>query len=244
MNNEQRLETFFKRIEQRDDLKDDERHALIDAAGEVRVFNDGDDLVRDGDRPTTSTLLTSGLAARYKLMEQGERQITAFHVAGDFIDLHSFLLKQMDHGVRAMSDCTVVLFPHEALKHITEQYPHLTRMLWLLTLLDSAIHRQWLAAKGQLSARGHMAHLLCEQLVRARTVGIADGESFMFPITQTDLGDAMGISTVHVNRTLQELRSMGLVEWQNNRVQVLDEERLRRVGQFDDEYLHLEKLPR
>ena len=241
---EQHLATFFRRLEQRDELSAEERTALIDAAGEVRTFRAGADMVRDGDRPSASTLLVGGLAARYKLLEQGERQITAFHMAGDFVDLHSFPLRIMDHSVAAMSECTVVLFQHEGLERITEQYPHLTRMLWLLTLLDSAMHRQWLVVQGRMQSLEHMAHLFCELLVRARSVGIADGDSFALPITQTDMADAMGISTVHVNRTLQELRAMQLVDWDGHRVQVLREAELRRLARFDDGYLHLQTMKR
>lgn len=245
MNRVDDLRGLFRRIEQRDRLSVDERTALIDAAGEVRELPPGTDLVSEGERPTSSTLLARGMTARYTILEDGGRQITAFHIDGDFVDLHAFLLKPMDHGVRTMSRCTVVAFPHEALVRITEQHPHLTRLLWLCTLLDSAIHREWLVSKGRLTSLAQMAHLFCEHLVRARVVGIAqEGNSFAFPVTQSDLADAMGLSSVHVNRTLQELRSMELIQWQNGWVTVRDEESLRRIAQFNDGYLQLAIEPR
>jgi CRP-like cAMP-binding protein len=244
MIDEDLLSALFNRLGQRDDLGPAERQALCEAAGDVRTISAGRDISRLGERPKTSTLLSHGLTARYNLLEDGGRQITAFHIAGDFVDLHGFLLKTMDHGVRAMSECTVVSFPHPALVRITEQFPHLTRMLWLATLLDSAIHRQWLVTKGRMTALNQMAHLLCEHLLRAKVVGIAVGNRFPFPITQADLADALGISSVHVNRTLQELRSLELVEWEDGWVTIRYEAGLRRLAEFDDTYLHLRQEPR
>jgi CRP-like cAMP-binding protein len=238
------LTSLFRKLEARDELSPQERQALLDAAGEIREVKAGTDLLREGDRPDQSILLARGLTARYNIVQDGGRQITAFHIDGDFVDLPGFLLKTMDHGVRAMTDCILVMFPYRNLTRITEQYPHLTRLLWLITLLDAAIHRQWLVAKGRLSSTDHMAHLFCEYLVRARIVGLERGGEFPFPITQTDLADAMGISSVHVSRTLQELRAKNLVQWEHGRLKVLDEQQLRRLGQFDETFLHVGRDPR
>lgn len=238
------LNVFFRKLEARDDLSTQEREALLDAAGEVRVVGAGTAIVSEGDRPMQSILLANGLTARFNIVEDGGRQITAFHIDGDFVDLPGFLFRTMDHGVRAMTDCTLVSFPHQALRRITEHCPHLTRLLWLTTLLDAAIHRQWLVVKGRFSALEHMAHLFCEHLVRAEVVGLARNGEFPFPITQTDLADAMGMSTVHVNRTLQELRGKNLVQWEHGRLRVLDENGLRKLGQFDDAFLNLDHEPR
>lgn len=238
------LAVFLRKLEVRDKLGSEEREALIQAAGEIWVVKSGTEIVREGDRPVQSILLAKGMTARFNLTKDGSRQITAFHVDGDFVDLPGFLLKTMDHGVRAMTDCTLVSFPHPALKRVTEHHPHLARLLWLTTLLDSAIHRQWLVVKGRFSSLEHMAHLFCEHLVRAAVVGLETKGEFPFPITQTDLADAMGISTVHVNRTLRELRAMNLVQWEHGRLRVLDEQNLRRLGQFDESFLHVKNEPR
>jgi CRP-like cAMP-binding protein len=238
------LTNFFRKLEARDDLPPQERQALLDASGEIRQVKAGTDFIREGDRPDQSILLARGLTARYNIVRDGGRQITACHIDGDFVDLPGFLLKTMDHGVRAMTDCLLVTFPHGNLARITEQYPHLTRLLWLTTLLDAAIHRQWLVVKGRLSSTDHMAHLFCEHLVRARVVGLERAGEFPFAITQTDLADAMGISAVHVNRTLQELRAKNLVQWEHGRLKVLDEPSLRRLGQFDETFLHVGREPR
>lgn len=235
---------FLRKLDLRDAVSSAERDAIMHAAGDVKVFPAGADIVREGDRPTQSTLLGNGLAARFSILEDGSRQITALHLDGDFVDLHSFLLRTMDHGVRAMTDCAVVTFPHDRLRIITEQQPHLTRLLWLNTLLDAALHRQWLVAKGQLSSLQHMAHLMCELHLRFEVAGRVSGDVFALAMTQVDLADAMGISTVHANRTLQDLRTMGLLQWDNGRVQVLDKAGLRHLGRFDDGYLHLRREPR
>lgn len=235
---------FFSMVSVRDDLSDDERNAILAAAGASRSFAAGQDIVTQGDRPSFSTLVVKGMTARYSTVEDGGRQITGLHIAGDFVDLHSFPLQLMDHSVTAITPCEVVTFPHQHLMRITENYPHLTRVLWLLTLLDGAIHRQWMVTKGRLTADEQMAHLFCEQYVRAQMAGLAGGQSYPFPLTQVQFGDALGLSIVHTNRTLQRLRRTRALEWENGVVEILDWPLLRELGQFDPTYLHLEKLRR
>jgi CRP-like cAMP-binding protein len=238
------FDPFFATISVRDELTDEERSALIAASAEKSAFSSGADLVRQGDRPHFSTLVLKGVTARYSTVDDGGRQITGLHVAGDFVDLHSFPLQLMDHFVTAITDCEVVTFPHRALLRITETLPHLTRVLWLLTLLDASIHRQWMVGKGRLTAEEHMAHLFCEQYVRAQMAGLATAEKYMLPLTQLELGDALGLSIVHTNRTLQRLRGTGALTWENGVVTILEWSLLRELGQFDPTYLHLEKLRR
>jgi CRP-like cAMP-binding protein len=203
----------------------------------------GQDMVREGDRPSESKLLLEGFAGRYKILRDGKRRISAIHVTGDFIDLHSFVLKRMDHSIVALSPCTVAHVPHEAIRQISERHPHLTRLLWLHTALDGAIHRQWLAASRE-QALSEMAHLVCELFVRLQSVGQTDGNSFSLPVTQSELGDMLGLSTVHVNRTIQELRGDGLLTWNRDRVVIEDWDRLCKVAQFDPAFLVLENEPR
>jgi CRP-like cAMP-binding protein len=148
----------------------------------------------------------------------------------------------MDHGITAMTDVRVMTFPHERLKVITEQHAHLTRLLWFTTLLDTAIHRQWLVGMGRLSGVAHMAHLFCEHFLRSQAAGLAKGMSFPFPITQTDLGDALGLSAVHTNRVLMELRRDELVTWDGKTIQILNWDELQRVAMFDPSYLHMERV--
>lgn len=236
--------SLIRRIEVRDRLDDDERRFIETMFTDVRTVGPGVDIVSDGDRPRQSTLVVAGLAARYTTLKGGERQITALHLPGDFVDLHSFLLKEMDHGVVAISACRVATVPHDTLTRVTEQLPHLTRLFWLLTLLDSSLHREWIVAMGRRSAVGQMAHLLCEVHVRLQIIGAAQETEFNLPVTQADLGDILGLSTVHVNRVLQELRGEGLITWKGPTVTIHDLAGFRRLAEFDDRYLHIVREPR
>lgn len=238
------LDTFFRKLERRDVLSADERAALLAAAGSEATFAAGSDLVREGDRPDHSILVLEGITTRYSILKGGQRQITAIHVPGDFVDLHSLMLKQMDHSVGALSHCRVVTFPHPGLVAITETHPHLTRLLWLMTLIDAAIQREWIVAMGRRSAAEQLAHLICELYVRLGVANLVHDESFTFPINQTELGDALGLSAVHVNRVLQDLRAENLFTWQGQVVHVLDWPRLQRRADFDPTYLHLNSEPR
>lgn len=229
------------KLEQRDRLSEDEKSVLQNAIARVRVVAADEDIVREGDRPNESSLLLDGFAARYKILSNGRRQITAVHIPGDFVDLHSFLIKMMDHGVLALTPCRVAVVPHATLEKISDEYPHLTRLLWLSTLIDGAIHREWLTAMGRLSATAHMAHLICELFLRLKAVGRTEGYTIQIPLTQAELGDTLGLSTVHVNRVLQELRKEGLIRWQGEALTILDWERLKAVGEFTPTYLNLQQ---
>jgi CRP-like cAMP-binding protein len=232
------------KLERRDVLSDEEKRALESAVARIKEFRTDEDLVRDGDRPSESCLLLDGFAARYKLLNNGKRQITALHVPGDFVDLHSFLQKKMDHGVAALSPCRVGLVPHPTLRTITERHLHLGRLLWLNTLIDAAIHREWLVAMGRRPALNQIAHLLCELFLRLQTVGLTQDMSFELPLTQAELGDVLGLSSVHVNRIIKELRAQELVTWRGEIVTIEDWTRLQEVAEFDPTFLVLEREPR
>lgn len=236
---------LIRKLEHSDVLSDEEKDILERSFSRVRDFRADEDIVREGDRPTESCIILEGFAARYKVLPSGRRQISAIHVSGDFVDLHSFLLKTMDHGVMTLAPTRCAFVPHANLKKITEEYPHLARMLWLSTLIDSAIHRTWLTAMGRTSATAQMAHLICELHVRLGAVGQTNGNSFHLPITQEELGDALGLSTVHVNRVLTELRNGGIVQWQGGgAVTILDWDRLSEIAEFTPTYLSLRNEPR
>ncbi|WIJ25959.1 Crp/Fnr family transcriptional regulator [Devosia sp. RR2S18] len=238
------LQPFFNKLEARDALSEEEKRALVAAARQELKFSGGDDIVREGERPQRSMLLVSGFAIRYRVVAQGQRQILAIHIPGDFIDLQSFLLKEMDHSLAAVNGVRIYTYPHENLARLTESYSHLTRLLWLHTLLDAASQREWIVGLGRLSAVSRTAHLICEMYVRLKTNGLADALTFSFPMTQAALADALGLSTVHVNRVLQELRQRNLVSWEGTQIEVLDWDGLRHLGEFDDRYLHLVREPR
>jgi CRP-like cAMP-binding protein len=238
------IKPLLLKLEHHDVLSPEEKRVLEGMVSRVRDFRADEDIVRQGSRLTDSNLLLDGFAARYKILMNGRRQITALHVIGDFVDLHSHLLKKLDHGVIALTPCQVAVVPHDNIRRITESHPHLARLLWLSTLIDSATHREWLVAMGRRSALGHFAHLICELFLRLQAVQRTDGLSFQLPVTQAELGDTLGISTVHVNRVVQELRNERLITWQGEAVTILDWERLMQAADFDPTYLYLEREPR
>ncbi len=229
------------KLERRDRLSDEEKSVLENVCSPPRLVGPQQDFIREGDRPSVSTLLLSGVCGRYNDVADGGRQITALHIAGDFVDLHSFLLHRMDHGVVAITECQVTTVSHDTLRMITERFPHLTRLLWLNTLIDAAIHRRWLVAMGRLSSLAQLAHLICELWTRFEAVGLTEGEaSFDLPLTQSHIGDVLGISLVHVNRVVQQLRREGLIVWNGRRLTIVDMDQLTALAEFVPDYLYLE----
>ncbi|MBX5220284.1 MULTISPECIES: Crp/Fnr family transcriptional regulator [unclassified Rhizobium] len=238
------IESLLLNLGSRDVLSSEEENLLRSILVKDRQFAVGEDLVSQGSRPPFSTLLLDGFAARYKVMADGSRQITALHVAGDFVDLHAFPVKVMDHGIVALSPCHVALADHADLRAITERMPHLTRLLWLDTLVDGAIHREWIVAMGRRSKRAQIAHLVCELFLRLKVVRRTQGESFQFPLTQIEMADVLGISVVHLNKTLQALRREGVFTWENRTITIVDWERLQEIAEFDPAYLSISREPR
>jgi CRP-like cAMP-binding protein len=240
-NNPDRFAVFIRRLELRDRISDEEKDALLGAFDAPEAVAAHTDIVREGTRPTKSVLVLSGIACRTRTLRNGERQIVAVHLPGDFVDLHSFLLKEMDHDVEALTSCVIARLPHEHLERITERLPHLTRMLWLMTLIDAAIIREWAVGLGIRSATERTAHLFCELSTRLAAVGLCTNDTFSFPVAQTNLKDILGLSAVHTNRTLMDLRSRNLLSWEKGVVKILDIEALKDVALFDDGYLHLQR---
>jgi CRP-like cAMP-binding protein len=231
------MEVLIRKLERYGRVSEEERRFLEQAPWRIVDYQPQAPIVREGDSPTESCLVLEGFAHRFKSLPQGTRQIMAFHIPGDFCDLHGFLLKRMDHGIAASGRCKIGGLPHTTLIEITERYPRLTRALWWDTAVDAAIHREWMVSMGRRDAYQQVAHLLCELLVRFQSVGLAKGNGYILPATQAELGDAFGLSTVHVNRTLQKLREEGLVVSEGKRVTLPDPERLMRVAEFDPTYL-------
>lgn len=238
------LEPLYLNLGQHDALSEAEKALLADAMSLEKHVATGDDIVVEGSRPSYSTLIVDGLAARYKVLEDGGRQFTSLQVPGDFVDLHAFLLKTMDHGIIALSPCHVIAAVHGKLRAITEQAPHLTRLLWLDTLVDGAIHREWIVAMGRRSKTSHLAHLLCELFVRLQVVKQTNGMTFRLPLSQAELADVLGLSVVHMNRVIGTLRRMNVINWTSHMVTILDWQRLVEIAEFDPTYLSMNREPR
>ena len=220
-------------------LTDEDRAVLHDLTRKTRRVARRMDISPEGERPENVHLVVEGFACRYKTLTDGRRQIMAFLVPGDFCDLHVAILGEMDHSIGTSWGCTIVDIPRSVIEHLTARHPRITRALWWATLVDEGTLRAWLVNMGQRDADRQMAHLVCELLVRLRVVGLVSEDSFEFPMTQDDLADALGISGVHVNRVLQDLRGRGLLEWRRKRMRIPNAARLMDFAEFDPKYLHL-----
>jgi CRP-like cAMP-binding protein len=232
--------SLVRKLEQFTPLSEAEKWVLQSAPARVQHVASHNDLVAEGDCPSDISLISEGFACRYKLLGDGRRQITAFLIPGDICDLRAFLLGRMDHGVGALCRCQISHIAHQTLAEIIGKHPRIGFGLWRDTMLDGAIYRQWLTNIGRRSAYQRIAHLLCEIWWRLQGVGRTRGDTYELPVTQTDIGDAMGLSVVHVNRTLQQLRADHLITLRSNVVAVLDWRRLREAGEFDPAYLQLQ----
>ncbi|THD79480.1 MAG: Crp/Fnr family transcriptional regulator [Phenylobacterium sp.] len=228
-------------------LKLEAFHALSEADKELltrlsttsRTVGPREDLIREGDPPERVYLILEGFACRYKILPDGSRHIMAYMVPGDLCDLHVFILKTMDHSIGTLSACEVVDLPRAQVMEMIER-PAIARALWWSGLVDGATLREWLVNIGARSAEERVAHLLCELLVRLRLVGLATEDRYELPITQNELGDTMGLSTVHVNRVLQRLRAEGLIIFKSQKLVILKVAELMAFSGFNPNYLHLE----
>lgn len=220
-------------------LTEDEMRAVLDMPVHLREVAAGQDIVRQGDRPSQCCVLLEGFGFRYKVVGDGSRQIMSFHIPGEMPDLMSLHLTTMDHSLGALSRATIGFISHQDVRRLIRHHPHIGDALWRDTLVDAAVLREWMVGMGRLDARSRIAHLFCELLVRMEAVGLAQGKRTHLPMTQGVIADAVGMSTVHVNRIVQELRADGLIALQNGILTVIDWNGLQRVADFDPTYLHL-----
>jgi CRP-like cAMP-binding protein len=232
---------LIRKLESAIALTDDERQALFDLPLQLAAIRADQDIVRVGDRPSRCCLLLSGFACTYTMTGEGKRQIVNFHIPGDIPDLQSLHLNVLDNSVATIEPCTVGFITHQALRDLCRRYPRITEAFWRNTLVDAAIFRAWMTSIGQREAYNRIAHLLCELLVRLRAVGLAEDHTYDLPITQVEFGNALGITTVHVNRVFQAMRADGLIQTKGTRLTIPDWDRLKQVGDFDPTYLHLEQ---
>ena len=219
------------------DLTDEEIAMLEKASSRAQAVEARSDIVSEGEVPGDVLLVTSGLACRYKLLADGRRQIVAFLIPGDFCDMN-VILKRMDHSIAAMSAVQMVRLPREQMIDLL-RCSGISRAMRLATLVDEAILREWITNLGQRSAEHRLAHLFCELFTRMHVVGLTKDFGFELPITQAELGDTLGLSTVHVNRCLQSLKAADLMICKGKKMVITDMARLKKVSGFRDNYLHL-----
>jgi len=222
-------------------LADDERAALMRLPIQAVDLRTDQDVIREGDRPSRCFAVLEGFACSFKITGVGKRQILGFHIPGDMPDLQSLHLEVLDCSIGTLTPCKLGFIQHEPIRELCEAYPRLAAAFWRETLIDASIFREWVTNVGRRDAYSRIAHVMCELLVRLRAVGLAEDHQFELPITQSEFADATGISTVHVNRTLQELRGDGLIQLKREKLTILDWDRLKEAGDFDATYLHLKR---
>jgi CRP-like cAMP-binding protein len=216
----------------------EDRNAIRDLPYTRRTFGKDAYIVREGEQAGECSLILRGFAYRQKLLSDGRRQIISFHIPTEFVDLQNGVLGTADHNVQSLNHCEIAAVPRSAIMELADQRPAIRLAMWIDTLIDSSIFREWVVNVGRRDSRARIAHLLCELVIRLRRIG-ADREGlFDFPLTQEQLADATGLTAVHTNRTLQSLRREGLLQLSNGILRVLDWEGLREVGDFDELYLH------
>lgn len=235
------LDQMVRKFETRTRLDEGDKQALFGLPYQIRTYEMGRYLVREGDHPPGATLILSGLAIPHKVTVDGARQILSVHIPGDFVDLEGALLEVADHNVQALTRCEVAIVPREAIVKLVDEHPRLGRAMWVDTLIDGSIFREWVVNVGRRSSRAAMCHLLCEFARRMEAAGLGGDGGYELPMSQEQLADALGITPVHVNRTLRDLDREGLIRRERRFIRIPDWEQLRQVGGFNELYLHLDQ---
>jgi len=232
------LTPLIDRWGRRSPLAPSDLSALVSLAWIRRSYPKDAYLVREGVETAECALLLSGFAYRQKLVRHGARQIVSIHIPGEFVDLQDCLLGIPDHNVQTLNNAEIALVAKKSLLDLAAGHPAIGQAMWLDTLIDSSIFREWVVNVGRRDARSRIAHLLCEMALRLDAVGMRREDGYAFPLTQEQLADATGLTPVHTNRVLQGLRKDGLISLGSHALTVLDWGRLRDVGDFDERYLH------
>ena len=217
-----------------------DRAALLALPHTVKTFEQHHYVVRERDRPTHSCVMLSGFAVRHKIVGGGYRQIVAIHMKGEMVDLQNSLLGVADHSVQMLTQGQVAMIPREEIIRIAFERPSVGKAMWFDTLVDASIFREWIANVGRRDARTRISHLLCEFALRLKVAGLGEQNGYQLPMTQEQIGDATGLTSVHVNRTLKSLEAEKLIQRVSPRaITIGDWRKLADAGDFDSGYLHL-----
>ena len=234
------LAALLRRLHTVSGLDDADIAAIRALPINVRHWEAGRTIVSDGERPTECCLVIEGFCIRAKTTASGQRQILSIHIPGEIPDLQSLHLHRMDHDLIAVAPSTLGFISHTSMRALTRSNPNVAEVLWRDTLIDSAIFREWIVNVGQRPAVNRLAHTVVELRRRLAVTGREAGDTFEMPLTQEQIGEALGITPVHANRIIRQLRDDGIVDISRGRVAVLDEAKLAELAQFDDRYLHLD----
>jgi CRP-like cAMP-binding protein len=235
------IERIVRRLALRGPLDESDKEAIRNLPFTHRTIEPAAYLVREGEPPVICTLLFSGFAFRHKVTGEGERQIMSVHMPGEFLDLQNTFLEVADHNVQTLTRCDVAAIPGQAIRDLAVNHPRVGRAMWIETLIDSAIFREWIVNVGRRDSISRISHLLCEFALRLESAGLAHDHCYEMPMTQEQIADCTGLTPVHVNRVLKELGRMGLIERDKRAVTIREWDRLRHIGDFNTRYLHLEE---
>jgi CRP-like cAMP-binding protein len=230
---------FIKKLQKLGTVHDEEQ-ALVMRLSVKKTIRRGEDIITVGSTPNHSTVLLDGFACGYKIIENGRRQILTFQYPGDFCDIQSYVQPAPSHAVSALTECSVGFILHKDIERIIAKFPNLGLALWRDTIIEARISSEWLMNVVHRTALERIAHLLCEQIVRLEAIGV---NSNAFPLTQVDLADAAGLSAVHMNRTIQDLRQLGALSKNSRAMAVIRRDRLVEIAKFDDRYLQMPQVP-
>jgi CRP-like cAMP-binding protein len=240
MDRSEMLEGLVQKLARHSPLDADDRSAILALPFTLRTLEPHSHMVREGDLPQHCCVIVSGFAIRHKVTGDGERQIMAIHMAGEFVDLQNLFLDVSDHNVQTLTRSEIALVPRPAVEALAVARPAVGRAMWADTLIDASIFREWVVNVGRRSAIERIAHLLCEFAIRMEAAGLVRGGGYKLPMTQEQIADCAGLTAVHVNRVLKELGRLGLIVRDKRQVSIPDWEKLRRIGDFNTRYLHLE----
>ena len=235
------IERVLSRLETRGRLDSDDRAAFLALPFVCRTLDPAAYIVREGEPPEKCAVLLSGFAHRHKVTGEGQRQIMSVHMPGEFLDLQNSLLGVADHNVQMLTRGEIAAVPVWALDKLAEDRPRLGRAMWIETLVDSAIFREWIVNVGRRDSISRISHLLCELALRFEAAGLAQDYRYEMPMTQEQIADCTGLTPVHVNRVLKELGRLGLIDRQKRSVSIVDWDRLQETGDFNTRYLHFEE---
>ncbi|HEX8528077.1 Crp/Fnr family transcriptional regulator [Allosphingosinicella sp.] len=234
------FEAAIERLGRRNPLDAADREAIAALPYVRKRVAAGAHLVRDGDRTENCAMLITGFAHRYKITGEGARQIVSLHLPGEFVDLHNSLLETADHSAQTLTDAEIAFIPHHSIRSLALARPAVGQALWRETLIDASIFREWVMNVGRRDARARIAHILCEFSLRLQAAGLAENHCYELPMTQEQLADAVGLTSVHVNRVLRQLAEEGLIARQRRSIVIGDWKRMREAGDFSERYLHPE----
>lgn len=233
---------MVRKLGQHSLLSEEDHEALLALPYQLQSLDSGKYIIREGDRATRCCVLLSGFAYRHKIANDGNRQIVSIHMAGDLIDLQNSILIIADHSVQALGNVEVAFINHRDILALAEARPAVARAFWKDTLVDGSIFREWIANVGRRDARTRTAYLLCEFALRQEAADLGERGSYWLPMTQEQLANALGLTPVHVNRTLQSIEAEGFISRDKRSVTIGDWEKLRALGDFNADYLHLEPM--